>query len=184
MPWKNGGGMTTEIAKGGKSSVDQDWGWRVSMADVATDGPFSIFSGIDRSITVIEGAGMDLHYPDGRKTRLDLNSVVDFDGGEALDGKLRDGPIKDFNVLVDRFFYGADLKIFHGELDVEVSSAGKSNLLVHLLDGTGRLQIDYDRDEIDLSSQETLCIHSAAPGKFKFCGEARIAIAHIWELPN
>ncbi len=34
--------------------------WRVSIADVERDGPFSRFPGIDRTIVLLEGAGMRL----------------------------------------------------------------------------------------------------------------------------
>jgi environmental stress-induced protein Ves len=53
MPWKNGGGITHEILKqehGGKLL------WRLSIAEVASDGPFSLFPGLSRILTVIEGA--------------------------------------------------------------------------------------------------------------------------------
>ncbi|MDP6429647.1 MAG: HutD family protein, partial [Rhodospirillales bacterium] len=65
----------------------------------------------------------ELHYPDGRKTGLDLNKVVNFDGGESVDGKLRNGPIKDFNVMVDRRHYKAHLEIASGPKEI-----GKTNL--------------------------------------------------------
>ena len=61
-PWKNGGGITRNIAK------EQDKTgtlWRLSMADVDGDGAFSIFPGLTRILTVIQGDGMVLHGPDG-----------------------------------------------------------------------------------------------------------------------
>jgi len=148
MSWKNGGGMTTEVAKGGQGSGDQNWGWRVSMADVATDGPFSIFSGIDRSIAVIEGDGMDLHYPDGRKTGLDLNKVVNFDGGDAIEGKLRNGAIKDFNVMADRRYFKAILEIASGPIEIEKSTLAGSILLIHILEGSSILSEANQEDRI------------------------------------
>ena len=44
-PWKNGGGVTREIAKGAAAGPDDDWGWRISIAEVERDGPFSTFPG-------------------------------------------------------------------------------------------------------------------------------------------
>ncbi len=40
MPWKNGGGSTTEIAVFPIDSGLDAFDWRVSMATVAADGPF------------------------------------------------------------------------------------------------------------------------------------------------
>ena len=57
MPWKNGGGETVEVIVHPEGASLSDFGWRVSMATVASDGPFSVFPGIDRTIVVVEGAG-------------------------------------------------------------------------------------------------------------------------------
>lgn len=58
--WKNGGGVTREIAVFPEGAGMDDFVWRASLAEVAADGPFSAFPGIDRTITLAEGAGMDL----------------------------------------------------------------------------------------------------------------------------
>ena len=61
MPWKNGGGMTVEIAVSPEGAGIEDFDWRVSMAFVEQDGPFSIFPGIDRTLAVLSGDGIVLH---------------------------------------------------------------------------------------------------------------------------
>ena len=58
MPWKNGLGSTTEIAIFPANAKLDDFDWRVSMAQVTSDGPFSSFPGIDRTLLVIDGAGI------------------------------------------------------------------------------------------------------------------------------
>lgn len=60
MPWKNGGGVTVEIAIHPPSASMDAFDWRISMATVAQDGPFSSFPGIDRTLAIIEGNGMAL----------------------------------------------------------------------------------------------------------------------------
>ena len=52
MPWKNGGGETVEVIVHPEGASLSDFGWRVSMATVASDGPFSVFPGIDRTLAV------------------------------------------------------------------------------------------------------------------------------------
>ncbi len=69
MPWKNGGGETVEIAVFPEGAGFKDFGWRISLASVASDGPFSAFPGIDRTLTVIDGVGIDL-VVDGVAHRL------------------------------------------------------------------------------------------------------------------
>jgi hypothetical protein len=51
MPWKNGGGETTEIAVSPPHAGLADFDWRISMAKVASDGSFSIFPEIDRTFS-------------------------------------------------------------------------------------------------------------------------------------
>ena len=58
MPWKNGGGSTDEIATYPRGAGLDAFDWRVSIAHVASDGPFSRFPGVERTITLLEGAGM------------------------------------------------------------------------------------------------------------------------------
>ena len=60
VPWKNGGGTTAEVAAFPEGSGFETFGWRISMADVASDGPFSLFPGIDRTLIVVEGDGIEL----------------------------------------------------------------------------------------------------------------------------
>ena len=60
MPWKNGGGETVEVIVHPEGASLSDFGWRVSMASVASDGPFSVFPGIDRTLAVLSGDGMAL----------------------------------------------------------------------------------------------------------------------------
>ena len=59
-PWKNGGGTTREIAAFPPGAGLDDFGWRLSVAEVERDGPFSVFSGVDRTIVLLDGAGMRL----------------------------------------------------------------------------------------------------------------------------
>jgi environmental stress-induced protein Ves len=111
MPWKNGGGTTTEIWKA--VSPDGEMLWRLSIADVASDGPFSAFPGIDRFIMVIEGKGMELTV-DGRPQHLDdLFKPFAFSGDAKTDCRLIGGAIRDFNLMVARSYGHGDLRVSH-----------------------------------------------------------------------
>ncbi len=101
MRWKNGLGETVEIDRSGDAS-DQlgDFDWRLSLARVAADGPFSVFPGVERTITVVEGAGMELILADANRHRLLPMRPFTYDGGMAIEGLLLDGPVRDFNVMV------------------------------------------------------------------------------------
>lgn len=104
MPWKNGGGTTREIHAHPQGAENFDW--RLSIADVASDGAFSRFDGYARSIMLLEGAGMHLVSADG-DTPLDIRvdepfRPVDFDGGAATFCRLLAGPVRDFNIMSAR----------------------------------------------------------------------------------
>lgn len=57
QPWKNGGGETIEIAAHPVGATTDNFDWRISMARVEGDGPFSTFPDIDRTLTILEGMG-------------------------------------------------------------------------------------------------------------------------------
>ena len=103
MPWKNGGGDTTEIAAAPEGASLDAFDWRVSMARVASDGPFSVFPNIDRSLTVLEGAGIVLEPQGCPTTTLTPQSPPHtFPGDIPLNAQLVAGPIVDLNVMTRR----------------------------------------------------------------------------------
>ncbi|UZF92398.1 HutD/Ves family protein [Bosea sp. NBC_00550] len=103
MPWKNGGGTTTEIAVFPEGAPLSDFDWRISMAHVGTDGPFSSFPGIDRTLSLLTGNGIHLAFGDGETVALDKGTEPFFFAADrAVDGVLVDGPIDDLNVMSRR----------------------------------------------------------------------------------
>jgi environmental stress-induced protein Ves len=101
MPWRNGGGTTWEIAQGGFGG-EEGWHWRLSRAEIARNGPFSVFPHIDRVLTVIEGAGITLRLDDAAPRTLYTGHEVRFAGETSVDCNLSDGPTRDLNLMVDR----------------------------------------------------------------------------------
>ncbi len=102
VPWKNGSGTTAEVAAFPEGSSFETFGWRISMADVASDGPFSSFPEIDRTLIVVEGAGIELNV-EGVPFQLDRASPkLSFAGDDITIGRLLSGPIRDLNVMTRR----------------------------------------------------------------------------------
>lgn len=102
MPWKNGGGETREIALSPPGAPLGDFDWRVSIARVDGDGPFSAFPGIDRTLTVLDGA-MTLHAANGAVNSLDAETPpFAFDGGIPINAVVERGPVIDLNVMTRR----------------------------------------------------------------------------------
>ncbi|MFO1078470.1 MAG: HutD family protein [Planctomycetota bacterium] len=119
MPWKNGGGSTREVAREpAQRAGGPEFAWRVSVASVAGDGPFSSFPGVDRSLWLVRGNGMLLDVA-GATVRLDRPlQRFDFAGETPIHARLIGGPNEDLNVMVDRATTRAVARI------VELAAAG------------------------------------------------------------
>lgn len=90
MPWANGRGQTTELLR--------ETHLRLSIATVTEDGPFSLFPGIARNLTVISGPGFRLQ---GAGIDLAANPLcpVAFPGDLAVSAAGVTAPSEDFNVM-------------------------------------------------------------------------------------
>lgn len=91
QPWKNGGGVTTEIAIGPVGATVDDFRWRVSRAQIDSDGPFSVFPGITRWIALMEGPGCWLDFSDGTHLELTPHRVFWFSGDLGTTCRLKNG---------------------------------------------------------------------------------------------
>ena len=119
MPWKNGGGITHEIAK---RKENDKFLWRLSIAEVSSDGPFSVFAGLQRILTVIEGDGLALQTPD---TTIEARPMkpVSFSGDTPVTSTRGSAIVKDFNVIFDPLRIHADVKIVKIPFRLEASGA-------------------------------------------------------------
>ena len=139
MPWKNGGGETVEIAVFPPEADLASFGWRVSMATVASDGPFSVFAGIDRTLSILEGKGMELDIAGRPSTLLTQTShPLAFPADAPTSARLVSGPIVDLNVMTRRgqWTHQVERRVVEGQhhLDAE----GGVTMLLSL----GNMRID------------------------------------------
>jgi environmental stress-induced protein Ves len=100
-PWKNGGGVTRELACFPAGAGFDDFLWRVSIADVHQSGPFSRFPGIDRVILLLDGGGMVLHGDEGEHALTTELAPHAFRGEAQVDAELV-SPSRDFNLMLRR----------------------------------------------------------------------------------
>ena len=117
VSWKNGGGSTTEIAVFPPDAGFDEFDWRVSLATIAADGPFSAFPGVERTLVLVDGHGMTLDI-DGAPTMLSKAApVAAFDGEARVEAKLSRGPSTDFNVMtrLDRCWHRFGRRVLDGE---------------------------------------------------------------------
>ena len=98
-PWKNGGGITYEVAISPAGAGLDAFDWRVSMARLQSDGPFSHFGGISRVLAMLEGE-VKLTVGAAEPLRMGPNSPpLAFPGDAAVHGELVGAEAMDLNVM-------------------------------------------------------------------------------------
>jgi uncharacterized protein len=126
VPWKNGGGTTREIVCSPRNADMMDFDWRVSVAHVRSDGAFSNFEKIDRTIALLEGNGMLL-----ANAQLTVHHALtrryapfSFRGEEPIVATLLDGPTLDFNVMTRRGVFDASVFVANRDTIIPESENG------------------------------------------------------------
>ena len=113
MPWKNGGGVTIDIAvtmlPGFAAGSWDGMVWRFSRTAIVTPGPFSDLSGSDRQLAVISGQGLVLETPVGEIDVRQPFRPVRFAGETSIVSRLEAGPVEVVNLIGDRSRVSIDL---------------------------------------------------------------------------
>ena len=135
MPWKNGGGVTTEIVVSPPAAGLDDFDWRISMARVESSGPFSQFAGIDRTLAVLEGEGISLDIagrPSVAVTRA--AAPLSFPADVPTTAALMAGPITDLNVMTrrGRMIHSVERLVISAPLEIQPEA---DTTLILSLDG-------------------------------------------------
>lgn len=101
MPWKNGGGVTREVAL--MPGQDVPFLWRISLATIRSSGPFSRFPGIDRTIVALRGNPVRLISEDNELARLTAcGEPFAFAGEMDIDAEIEGGETTDLNIMTAR----------------------------------------------------------------------------------
>jgi environmental stress-induced protein Ves len=175
-PWKNGGGVTREVAAHPAGSDTSNFTWRVSVADIDAGGPFSTFPGIDRTLVLLGGKGMELVQDDGvtypLKAPLDM---ARFAGETAISARLFDGPTRDLNVMVRREHGSATVQALSAPADVSVSG---TTLLLYCVDGDVLVTIG-GADAIRLPPGATLPVDATTVKRCGIAGRGHVLFITI-----
>lgn len=160
VPWKNRGGTTAEIAVSPEGAGFEAFEWRLSMADVGTNGPFSSFSGIDRTLVLIEGRGLELTV-DGVTCRLDrVASLLAFAGESITAARLTGGPIRDLNVMTRRGRYEHQVeKLEPGIVDLRLRRAD----VIAIMALNGPTAVDFGSEVHQLDHFDVALATSGGP---------------------
>lgn len=130
MPWKNGKGLTEEIMAFPVGSTMETFDWRLSIAHVGQDGPFSVFPGVDRSIAMLEGEGLRLDLPDGTGHELSLDGdPFTFPGEWVISSTNLGGPTMDLNIMTRRGHYQHQMRRYRSVDPLTVNAEVQTLLL-------------------------------------------------------
>jgi len=138
--WRNNAGWTRQIVAEPEGS---DWAWRLSIAEIEQDAPFSRFEGVDREIVLLSGNGVRLLFDDGAVHALEPpHGRLRFAGEANVSGELIDGPTQDFNLMWRREAVTAQL--WHRPLvgPMVIFADAGTTWAVHLLAGQARFADD------------------------------------------
>ncbi|MEI9988983.1 MAG: HutD family protein [Rhizomicrobium sp.] len=171
-PWKNGGGTTTAVAVSPPGAGFDDFGWRVSIAEIRQGGPFSIFPSIDRKLAVLDGH-MSLAIA-GRES-IDLSSAsvpAEFPGDVACEATLIGGPITDLNVMTRRSAFASKLTrcAFEGAFTARRRSAAAVAIALTEMTATHADGI------YKLNARDGLLMEEEPAERIAFCAAAGVAI--------
>ncbi|MEV1047279.1 HutD family protein [Streptomyces sp. NPDC049916] len=168
-PWKNGGGLTREIATGPEGAGADGFAWRVSLADVTADGPFSLFPGADRTLTVVEGAGMDLVVGGEHHIVDEPLWPHDFPGDLPTEGFLLGGPVVNLNVMYRRDRIRAETAVVCGTVRL-LPPPGGALLALSLDDGAA--VAGGDMGGVRLDRYDAVLAAGESPGVLRTMGQA------------
>lgn len=154
--WKNGGGSTTAIAVEPPGASLDDFHWRVSLATIDRDGPFSVFPGVDRSLALVEGAGVELDIA-GRRVVLD-EDAISFAGELAVSATLRGGSTTDLNVMTrrSRHVHTLERRRVTGRIEL-----AHGVLTLVFVAGGGQVAIESEGERADLAHKDAVLVASA-----------------------
>jgi environmental stress-induced protein Ves len=124
VPWKNGGGTTSEVAAFPQGAGFDDFGWRISIANIARGGPFSRFPGIDRTLAMLHGRVTLTIEGQGAVPLSPDMPPVSFAGDVATAAELIGGPATDLNVMTRRGAFTARVTRLHANGTITFETDG------------------------------------------------------------
>lgn len=163
QPWRNGGGSTRELLAWPTAA---DWLLRISVAEITQDGPFSAYPGVERWFAVLSGAGVVLRFPDRREVLDEHSAPLRFDGDEAPQCDLSQGPTRDLNLMLQRAAGSGGMRVATPDEDW-ISPAP---LRAAFSAGAARLQVD-DSHAAQLPPMSLAWSDAAAQRRWRLLGD-------------
>lgn len=154
--WKNGLGLTWEIAADRSGCANQEFRWRLSRARITETCSFSAYPGVRRWLALAAGGALKLKINEAPPFQLSqVGEFLAFDGGATVEATPLDGRVEDVNLMLADSTLDAEM-LHRPLLGSMVLPHDKATItLFHLLDGEAHLQ---GSQTIKLMSADTLLI--------------------------
>jgi uncharacterized protein len=168
VPWKNGRGVTRELAlwPQGTSLERLDFAWRLSAAPVDEPGPFSRLPGYERILVVTEGAGCELvHGADAPRARLRRLEPYRFAGAWATAAELPYGPVADVNVIFAPDRVRASVEPLALGARRLREALGPGHAFLHVLAGRLGARVTGEEEPFELAPGDSLWLRAARGGE-------------------
>ena len=189
MPWRNGGGATREICVHPPGAGLDNFGWRVSMATVVSDGPFSVFAGVERTLTVLEGDGLRLVIGAAAPVEQRRDSApLSFAADAPTHASLIGAAVTDLNVMTRRGHWShavTRLSVAGPTHHATRPGTRAGTVTVLWLCHRGQVTIDGGDGGVQLGPLDALVVESLPATRWRIVpeGTAELYLAEIERLP-
>lgn len=162
-PWKNGGGVFTDIADAHRAGTVKDWDsllWRFASTPIVAPGPFSYMPGIDRLQMVVGGRGLVLKSPSQDFDERESFRTVRFTGELEIVTALEAGPVEVVNLMARRGAAEIELLALREPGERQL---GAGTHLVYAARGDCRIRLDGE--DFAISHESTLKVELTEESK-------------------
>lgn len=180
--WRNGLGWTREIHAQAPRDSAQDWAWRLSIAEVEQDAPFSVFPGVERELVLLGGNGLRLRFDDGTTHALEPpHGRLRFGGERPVAAELLDGPTQDFNLMWRRD--AVDAELLHRPLvgPMLFFAEPETTWALHMMAGEARF--DDGCDLPPLHAGDTALLSESTRKRFLLDGGGELLVIRLQPKP-
>lgn len=173
--WSNGGGVTREAAVSPLDATFATFDWRLSVADIVENGPFSFLPGVDRHSLMVSPGEVRMII-DGQTKQWEMGAGAAFSGEANVRVEVLKGPTRNLNLITRRGRCRGSIAL--RRLNASLFLGGGSGpVAVLVLSGSVGL-----KDGTCLEQSHLLL---PGPVEEKICGrDALIALVHVEATSN